>query len=135
MDNIYQNTKDYARETFKMPAFAEALIKENKLGRKTGQGLFKSIKNEDGTRKTLVYDITFKDYRDKKIYDFAFADNMKKNLEIGDYTAAMKALLEDSSEEAGLCLKFLLHYIVYALITTKDVAFDIHAADDAMGRV
>lgn len=133
VDNVYQNTKDYARETFKMPAFAEALIKENKLGRKTGQGLFKSIKNEDGTRKTLVYDITFKDYRDKKIYDFAFADNMKKNLEIGDYTAAMKALLEDSSEEAGLCLKFLLHYIVYALITTKDVAFDIHAADDAMG--
>lgn len=50
VDNIYDNTNDYAHDTFKMPEFALQLISENKLGRKSGAGLYQTIKNPDGSK-------------------------------------------------------------------------------------
>ena len=40
---IYNNSEDYDHEAFVLPSYVAKLIKEGKLSRKTGEGLFKTV--------------------------------------------------------------------------------------------
>lgn len=132
VDNIYTNTNDYAHETFVLPEFAQKLISEGKLGRKTKGGLYKMETYENGLKRLTVYDIMTGTYRDKMKYTFPFSETMIRDFQIGDYSSAFKALIENRSAEAEICLGFLLKYIVYSLSATEAVGYDIHSADDVM---
>ena len=132
VDNLYENTNDYAHDTFVLPQYAQELIKEGKLGRKAKDGLYKMVKTEDGNKYLTVYDIKTGQYRVKEKYDFSFAKAMREALQNGDYQQAFTALLEDESPEAKLCVEFLLKYIVYALHIVKDLSDSVHAVDIAM---
>ena len=48
VDNIYENTHDYAHDTFVFPEFVQKLIVQKKLGRKSGGGLYQRVKYENG---------------------------------------------------------------------------------------
>lgn len=132
VDNIYDNTYDYAHETFVLPSFASQLVSEGKFGRKSGGGLYQMLKYENGLSRLTVYDINTGFYRDVIPYVFPFADKMKKNIQEGDYQKAFERLVNNSSQEAQICLSFLLKYIVYSLYATEAVGYDITAADDVM---
>ena len=132
VDNIYNNTNDYVHDTFKMPEFALQLISENKLGRKSGSGLYQTIKNPDGSKIYNVYDIASNTYRKKEIYVFPFVKHMVKELKIGNYKEAFQALIDNNSNEANICTQFLLKYVIYSIITTKTIGESIYSADDVM---
>ncbi len=132
VNNLYQNTNDYARDTFIMPSFAVNLVKEGKLGRKTGGGLYKVELHDGGINRYLVYDITTGSYRDKMNYSFPFVESMVASIAVGDYDVAFKAVVENRSAEAEICLGFLIKYVIYSLNATELVGYDIHSADDVM---
>lgn len=132
VDNIYDHTCDYAHDTFTLPTFAQQLISEGKLGRKVGQGLYKMEVGTGVAKRLLVYDIDSGEYREKSQYVFPFAEEMKKHIKTGNYTQAFSALIHNHSQEAEICLQFLLNYILYALETAKQVAYAPDAADAAM---
>lgn len=132
VDNIYENTHDYAHETFVLPAFASKLVAEGKLGRKSGGGLYQLVKYENGLKRQTVYDINTGLYRDVIPYVFPFADKMKRRIAEGDYLKAFERLINNHSQEAEICLSFLLKYIVYSLHATEEVGYEITAADDVM---
>ena len=132
VDNIYENTNDYAHETFVLPSFATQLVNEGKLGRKSGAGLYQRIKYENGLTRQTVYDINTGLYRDVIPYVFPFADKMKRKIAEGDYVDAFERLVNNHSQEAEICLSFLLKYIIYSLYATEEVGYDITAADDVM---
>ena len=132
VDNIYENTNDYAHDTYVLPSFVLQLISEGKLGRKKGAGLYQRIKYENGLIRQTVFDINSGFYRDVIPYVFPFADKMKKSIAEGDYTKAFKQLIDNHSQEAEICLSFLLKYIIYSLHAAKEVGDDIMAADDVM---
>lgn len=132
VDNIYKNTHDYAHETFVLPSFVQDLIEQNKLGRKTGCGLYQRVKHENGYVRHMVLDIDTGLYRDVIPYVFPFADEMKKHIAEGDYQKAFELLVNNHSLEATICKHFLLDYIVYSLYATKEVGYSIDAADDVM---
>ena len=132
VDNVYNNTDDYAHSTFVLPSFAKRLVEEGSLGRKSGKGLYKTEYYENGLKRHTVYDINTMAYRDKMHYIFPFAEEMKRQIKCGNYEAAFKALVDNHSQEAEICLHFLLNYVVYSLVTTRDVAYKIHSADAAM---
>jgi len=132
VDNIYSNTNDYAHRTFILPGFAQKLIEEGKLGRKTKCGLYKMETYDAGVKRLTVYDITTDTYRDKMNYSFPFAEKMIQDLRTGDYQSAFTVLVNNRSAEAEICLKFLLKYVIYSLVTTETVGYDIHSADDVM---
>ena len=132
VDNIYENTHDYAHETFVLPGFVQKLIDEKKLGRKSGGGLYQRIKYENGLIRQTVLDINTGLYRDVIPYVFPFADKMKKYIAEGDYQKAFERLVNNHSLEAETCRYFLLNYIVYSLYATKEVGYTIEAADDVM---
>ena len=132
VNNIHENTNDYAHDTFVLPSFASQLVAEGKLGRKSKCGLYQRVKYENGLVRDTVYDINTELYRDIIPYVFPFADKMKKNIQEGDYKKAFEGLVNNHSQEAQICLSFLLKYIVYSLYATEEVGYDITAADDVM---
>ena len=132
VDNLYENTNDYAHSTYILPEFTQTLISEGKLGRKAGSGLYKTITYENGIKRRMVYDITSGFYRDRMEYQFPFAVKMMKAFRIGDYSEAFKTLINNRSAEAELCLEFLLKYVIYSLVATDMVGYDIHSADHVM---
>jgi 3-hydroxyacyl-CoA dehydrogenase len=132
VDNVYENTNDYAHETFILPDFVKQLVEEKKLGRKAGMGLYQMIRYENGFKRNTVFDINNGLYRDVIPYAFPFADKMKKYIKEGDYEKAFERLVNNHSQEAEICLSFLLKYIVYSLYATEEVGYTIEAADDVM---
>ncbi len=132
VDNIFENTNDYAHETFVFPTFASQLVAEGKLGRKSGGGLYQRIQYENGLTRQTVYDINTGRYRDVIPYAFPFADDMQRQIAEGDYVKAFQGLVNNHSQEAEICLSFLLKYIVYSLYATEEVGYEITAADDVM---
>lgn len=132
VDNIYENTNDYVHKKFVLPKFVQELIDEGRLGRKSRQGLYQLLRNDSGEKRLLVYDIKTKQYRDVIRYSFPFAMEMKSALRDGDYERAFRALIDNRSQEADICLRFLLRYIVYALYTAEHVGYDLRVADDVM---
>ena len=132
VNNIYENTNDYAHETFVFPSFAKKLIEEGKTGRKSGSGLYRTIKQDDGSVRQSVYDINTGTYRDVIAYAFPFADNMRSMLKNGNYIKAYEQLVNNHSQEAEICISFLLKYILYSLYATREVGFAIESADEVM---
>ena len=133
VDNVYFNAEDYEKDTFAFPKFANKLILEGRLGRKSSKGgLYKREKTEDGKSKILVYDIKTETYREQNKYDFTFTSKMNEFIKNGEYSSAIKELLTDCSAEAKLCCEALLKYIVYSLRCSLDFGGSIHAADAVM---
>lgn len=132
VENIYENTHDYAHETFVLPEFVQKLIKEGKLGRKSGGGLYQLVKYDNGLKRQAVYDINTGMFRDVIPYVFPFADKMKSWIAEGEYAKAFERLVNNHSQEAEICLSFLLKYIVYSLYAASAVGYKIKAADDVM---
>ena len=132
VDNVYENTNDYARDTFILPDFVKKLVEEKKLGRKSGMGLYQLVRYENGFKRNTVLDLNTGFYRDVIPYVFPFADKMKKYIKEGDYNKAFERLVNNRSQEAEICLSFLLKYIVYSLYAAEEVGDSIDAADDVM---
>lgn len=132
VDNLYNNTDDYVNGTFVLPAYVQKLIDRGMLGRKSGQGLYKLLRSESGEKRMLVWDIKEREFRDEIAYSFPFAIRMKEFLRVGDYDEAMLELVSNHSQEADICLRFLLRYIIYALYTAEHVGYDLRVADDVM---
>lgn len=132
VDNIYENTHDYVHETFVLPEFVQKLVAEGKLGRKSGSGLYQLVRYDNGLKRQTVYDINTGMFRDVIPYAFPFADKMKKWIAEGEYEKAFERLVNNHSQEAEICLSFLLKFIVYSLYATKEVGYEINAADDVM---
>lgn len=132
VDNLYENTGDYAHDTFVLPAYVQKLVDEKKLGRKSGVGLYQLVRYENGFKRQTVLDINTGLYRDVIPYVFPFSDKMKKYISEGDYQKAFDRLVNNHSLEAEICRHFLLSYIVYSLYTAKQVGYQIEAADDVM---
>ena len=132
VDNLYAKTNDYAHETYLLPKYVQAQIDKGELGMKTKGGLYKSIKNEDGSKKRQVLDIATGTFRDMKKYDFPFVKKMVAALHISDYKGAFDALKSDGSLEAKLCLAFMLKYVLYSLATADAVAEKPGDADICM---
>lgn len=132
VDNIYENTNDYVHEKFVMPKYVQELIDKGMLGRKSKQGLYKMIKNDSGEKRMMVWDIKDGQFRDEIKYNFPFAISMKEYLKVGDYDQAILELINNRSQEADICLRFLLRYIIYSLWTAEHVGYDLRVADDVM---
>lgn len=132
VDNLKANTNDYANSSFDLPEFAQKLIDEGKLGRKRGEGLYKTFIYDNGLKRHTVYDIDLGIYIDSRKYIFPFAQEMKTAIRNGDYQDAFRILVHYKSQEAEICLSFLLNYIVYSLYVSAEVADSPSAADDVM---
>ncbi|HET7105302.1 MAG TPA: 3-hydroxyacyl-CoA dehydrogenase NAD-binding domain-containing protein [Candidatus Acidoferrum sp.] len=70
--NIYETApNDESRESYKIPAFVEAMATRKWLGDKTGQGFYKRVKGGQGEKEILTLDLATMEYREKQKARFA----------------------------------------------------------------
>lgn len=133
VDNIYLNTKDNAHETFKLPAYMQKLIDAGKLGMKSGEGLTKRVKLEDGRREKYVYNIHTGNYDPYPKFNLSFAKEASKKIQGSDYKGAMEVIKNAQGIEAEICRHFIARYISYSLSIVGEVVDTKENADAAMG--
>ncbi len=132
IDNVRKNIQEGLSSYFELPGFFTDLLEQGHLGRKTHSGLYRTQIIEDGKKQRLVYDVSSGAYREKRKYTFAFAEQMQLLIHEGDYQGAVRELIQNDSQEARLCLAFLLRYIAYALYASMQVSGSLQAADVVM---
>ncbi|MCB1157933.1 MAG: 3-hydroxyacyl-CoA dehydrogenase family protein [Leptospiraceae bacterium] len=133
VDNIYANTNDSAKETFKLPGYIQKLIDEGKLGSKTGGGLYKSLKTPDGKRSLMVYNIATGEYEPRPAFNIPFVKEAQSKIQSSDYSGAMETIKKASGIEAELCRYFIARYISYSLSIVGEVVENKENGDAAMG--
>ncbi|WCL49704.1 3-hydroxyacyl-CoA dehydrogenase family protein [Leptospira sp. GIMC2001] len=133
VDNIYDNTKDEAHATFKLPAYMQKLIDEGKLGMKSKGGLTKITKTADGKKEKFVYNIKTGAYDPYPKFDIPFIPKAKKLIQESDYVGAMNVVKEAKGLEADLARYFIARYISYSLSIVGEVVDSKEMVDMAMG--
>lgn len=126
VDNIYNQTEDEFKSNFKLPEWFNDLVKNDFLGNKSKQGLYKNDENK------LYWNIDKKDYELRKEYKFDYIEKIKKEIAKGNYIEAYKELFDDSTEEKNIVAKVLTEYIVYSIYISNLTAEKIDSCDDAM---
>ncbi len=132
VDNLYYNTNDCFHSSFRCPQYVEKLIINNKLGKKNGEGLYKTTQNEMGRKDVLVYDIEKDEYRKKNTYNFDFVNKIVSSFRNGNYNDFSNILLKDNSQEAKICKYFLFSYILYSQLITRELKINSNDVDTAM---
>lgn len=128
VDNIYEKISTPDREFFRLPKYIEELIRQGKLGKKVGEGLLK----KDDDNNILVYDLQTNQYRKKNEYNFNFKKRVMEFFKQGDYRKGIETIINDTTEESKICMRFLLNYIIYSLEISNDVSKEIMDCDVTM---
>lgn len=110
VDNIYNLTNDFARDSFKITKTFEYLIEKRFLGNKEGNGIYKKEETEK-----LVFDIDTKKYKSIPKYDFKFINETKEKISEGKYEEAYQILMNTNTYESNIIQYFFARYISYSL--------------------
>ncbi len=132
VDNIYENTKDAAHETFKMPAYMQKLIDDGALGNKAGKGLYLRGKTPDGKRTKQVLDTKTGAYVDLPKVEIPFKKEAAAAIHNSDYRTAIEIFTTAKGFEADLLRHILARYIAYSFSLIPEVT-DQNGVDGAMG--
>jgi len=93
--NIYETApNDESRESYKVPALVEEMVKRDWLGDKTGQGFYKKVKGE-GEKEILTLDVNTLEYRARQKARFA---SLEMGKAIEDTRDRLRALVSSVLE-------------------------------------
>lgn len=132
VDNVYDNTKDEAHETNKLPEYMAKLIEKGVLGNKTKGGFFK----KDGKTR-LVLDPVSGDYKPEaeiKLPDLSYIDDVATLYAQARYTEGLHTFLDAEGEHAATARKVIAGYISYAFHRVGEVTETINGIDRIMGQ-
>lgn len=131
VDNVYQNTKDEAHETNKLPQYMADLMEKGVLGNKSGAGFFK----KDGKLR-LALDVASGDYKpvdEIKLPNLDYIDEIAFLYAQGRYEEGMAVFLDADGDEAAIARKVIAGYISYAFHRVGEVTETITGIDMIMG--
>ena len=129
-NNIHSDCPDdESREFFVIPDYVTKLEENNWLGEKTGQGFYKKIKKEDGSKEILELDIETLEYRSNGKTKFASVAAAKP---IDNLRDRLKALHAAKDKAADFLRMLSFNIFQYASNRIPEIADEIYKIDDAM---
>lgn len=126
--NNYEQTNDEGRDTLKIPAIIETMMKNKWLGDKTGQGFYKKVKDASG-KTILSLDLKTGEYKpqEKVRYDCL---GLVKNIE--ELPERIKAMLNAEDPAGQFAWITSRDVLCYAANRVPEIADDIVNVDNAM---
>jgi 3-hydroxyacyl-CoA dehydrogenase len=129
-NNLYQNAPDDdQRETFRLPAVMQEIIKRGWLGEKSGQGFYKRIKGADGA--SIIQELNLKtlEYEPQPKHRFASVGEARR---FGDIRQKILAILKGDDRASQLASEATANELSYAANRAQEIADNIVAIDNAM---
>ena len=133
VDNLYNSIGGDIRDTFLLPSYVNRLVNLGKLGKKSGEGLYKTRNKSDGKKERMVYDIQSKTYIPFPRISIAFVEDAFERIAYGDYRAALEVILKAEGEMACICRYFFARYISYSMSIIGEVVKSSECIDRVMG--
>jgi 3-hydroxyacyl-CoA dehydrogenase len=140
VDNLYENTHDFAHKQFRLPAYMQRGIERGHLGRKTrDKGGFFRIEGKGADARQLALDPATGDYRPTTETTPpmpAFVESMKAAIRSGrgnGYRQAMEVLCTAQGKEAEILRRVVLGYVSYGLGLVGEVIDRPRDIDRIMG--
>jgi 3-hydroxyacyl-CoA dehydrogenase len=120
---------DERHEVFHLPSFIEEMMKQNRLGSKTGEGFYKKVKNEDGSSEILTIDLETLTYRSVKKAQF---ETLEKTKGISDVADRFKVLCEGSDKAGQFYRAVFGDLFAYVAQRVGEITDTVYKIDDAM---
>ncbi len=129
-NGIHENcTDDERHNLFKLPDFVGAMVENQWLGSKSGQGFYKKISGKDGKSEILTLDLDTMEYRSKKSAKFATLELTKTVDKVIDRFS----ILVDGKDKAGeFYRKSLGQLFAYVSHRIPEITDEFYKIDDAM---
>jgi 3-hydroxyacyl-CoA dehydrogenase len=130
VDNVHANCKDEAHQSFAMPAYMNAALRNGCLGDKTPErgGFYRRA-----GKNVFVLDPKTGGHEEfAKPAPIEFVEKMKQSHHVGRYADAFKVLAEAKGADADLCRRVVLGYVSYALNRVGEVAASAADVDTIM---
>ncbi|MGB0059673.1 3-hydroxyacyl-CoA dehydrogenase family protein [Candidatus Binatus sp.] len=130
VDNVHANCKDEAHESFAMPAYMNAALRNGCLGDKTPErgGFYRRAGKE-----VFVLDPKTGGHDElEKPAPIEFVEKMKQAHRVGRYADAFKIFAEAKGADADLCRRVVLGYVSYGLNRVGEVAASAADVDTIM---
>lgn len=127
---VYENCpSDEARDTFKVPAWLDKMIRSNWLGDKTSQGFFLKRKSSTGEREILTLDLKTFEYKPREKTAFGGLEAAKP---LDDLKERIKILVQSKDKAGDFYRQF--HYELFAYVSNRipEISDEIYRVDDAM---
>ncbi len=131
VDNVYENTRDEAHGTLRLPAYMDKLMEKGVLGNKTGRGFFWT---EDKVRHAL--DPVSGDYKPEAeiaLPRLDYIDEVAKLHREARYRDALQVFLAAEGHEAAIARRVVAGYISYAFHRVGEVSESLDGIDRIMG--
>jgi len=132
VDNVYQNTRDEAHESNKLPDYMDHLMERGVLGNKTGRGFFW----RDEQKRQHALDPATGDYRpvsELRLPDLAYIDDVASLYSEGRYAEGMQIFLAAEGEHPAIARRVIAGYVSYAFHRVGEVTETIDGIDRIMG--
>lgn len=121
---------DEAKDIFRIPAWLDAVVTNNWLGDKTGQGFFKKMPpSPKGEKEIRVLDLKTLEYQPRVKPKFVTIEAAKP---IDDLKTRLKALMAGQDKAGEFYRHF--HYALFSYISHRipEISDEIYRVDDAM---
>ncbi len=128
--NLYQNApNDEQRETFRVPALVQEMLKRNMLGEKTSQGFYKRVKNADSSSTILELNLKTLEYEPPQKVRYPSLGAARN---IDDPAERTLAVLNGDDRASQFARETTADTLIYAANRAPEIAESIVDIDNAL---
>ncbi len=128
--NTYQLVKhDEQRDAFRLPEFVEKMVSAGLLGKKSGSGFYKTVKDKDGRRQRLVINpetLEYEPWQPPQLPCLAAAKQAR------GLAARIKAIIDGDDKGARFAWRALADNLVYAASRIPEIADSLVEIDNGI---
>ncbi len=129
MKNIYESLPhDPMREVYRLPDFAQEMLKRGLLGRKAGKGFYQE-RTVNGKREFWVFDYKTLDYRPQEKFDYPSLAKASQQATVGE---KIRAVVYSDDRAGRVAWKVLSETLLYAARLIPEISDNIYSIDNAM---